>query len=360
MDSNLPNQLKVVAEHVNGEVRKYFSEHLRIARDIDPVFEESLANIQTFVLRGGKRARSFLTWCAYRLTATENSSIYQVCTAVELHHFYLCTIDDMADRDTVRHGGPTLQQVYRKQFAHLSQGEQEHKSRFMGEISAALIENAALELLATAGFSAEKKQESLLHLLRIMTEQTAAGWLIHHDQNEEKLAETSEERFIRGLKHVTAFYTFVGLLYIGSTLANVTPEIQKVLKEYGSVVGTAFQIYDDILGLFGDPKETGKSAANDVKEGKKTLLLQRAHRASTVEDKTFLEYASGNHDLSEDEIERVRNIVRKTGALEDVKKEAKQMVEEGKAALKQLQTSCDPEIICLLEDVADFIIDRKN
>lgn len=351
--------LSRVALLVQRELQRFFEERLKHAKTVDPIHLHTVTALQEMVLRGGKRIRPYLCWCGYKLAGgTEDKKIIRVGAAVELLHNYLLNLDDMADRDTVRHGGPTLEVSYAKSlFSGYPKSTRAHYSRSWAEIAGAILNTYIYELIRTSGFSPEQIVESLEIVDTHMLEETAVGWQIHMMQNHEPLSQANEERFEKGLRLVTAQYTFVNPLLLGVVFAGKRSAFESVLTTYGIHVGMAFQIQDDILGLFGKTEETGKAVGNDVREGKKTLLIQYAYQHCNGEDKTFLKKVVGSA-ITEKELERVRTIVSKSGSLQYSQEKAKRYVADGVMALESLKTG-DPLIKQQLTEIAQFVIQRK-
>ena len=146
-------------------------------------------------------------------------------------------------------------------------------------------------------------------------------------------------------------------LLLGTIFAGKRSVFESALTTYGTHVGTAFQIHDDILGLFGKTEETGKAVGNDVREGKKTLLIQYAYRHCNGEDQKFLEKVVGS-TMTEKELEQVQAIIKKSGSLQYSQDKAKKHVEDGIAAVRALETG-DRMIKQHLIEVAQFVIQRK-
>lgn len=351
--------LSRVAHLVQQELRMFFQERLKRAKTLDSIHIDTVTALQEMVLRGGKRIRPYVCWCGYKLAGgTEDKKIIRVGAAVELLHNYLLNLDDMADRDTVRHGGPTLEVSYAQSlFSGYPKNTRAHYARSWSEIAGAVLNTYIYELIRTSDFSSEKIVESLEIIDTHMLEETVVGWEIHMMQNREPLSQANEERFEKGLRLVTAQYTFVNPLLLGVVFAGKRSVFEPVLTAYGTHVGTAFQIQDDILGLFGKTEETGKAVGNDVREGKKTLLIQYAYQHCNGEDQKFLERVVGSA-ITEKELERVRAIVRKSGSLQYSQEKAEKYVEDGVTALLSLKTG-DPLIKQQLAEIAQFVIQRK-
>jgi len=352
-------QLKAfVAAHtplVLEEIRNFFTEQ-KTASDLAPHFLHSLENIEEFVLRGGKNVRSLLTILAFRLGGQTDAAIYQAAAGVELFHKHILNIDDMADRDEQRYGGPTLQKKYEQEFNTWQDAA--HHGRSFAEIDGTLLGSFAFELVRTSQFSPEKILAVMEVMNRTMYWRTVMGWQIHYFQNYQPLAEANEEEFLRGIDLVSSEYTFVAPLKIGLILAGKSEDevLKSALMTYAQKVGRAFQIQDDILGVFGDTEETGKPVGNDIREGKKTLLLQRAFQNASPEDKKFLVAVCGQ-PLDQEQLEKVRQLMKQTGALQYSQEMAAQLVREGLLAISPLHNS---EEKAVLGDLSEHVIERKK
>lgn len=350
---------------VRAALHTYFSEKKAWASQINHLLEESFSNLEEYMLRGGKFVRPFLTELGYRLAGGKLlPDMGKVGAAVEIFKNYVLNIDDMADRDTLRHGGPTLEMEYRSLFSQTDPITQAHYGRSFSEVVGGVLATGAAELLLTAKVgTAEQRAKALLTLEEHLLQITAAGWQIHFHQNLQPLSQASEQEFLRGLELVNAHYTFIGPLLVGTALTGNT-KLDSVFREYGVAAGLAFQLHDDVLGLFGDTDKTGKAVGNDVREGKKTVLLQAAYRNAAKKDQAFLEKACGNASLSPKQVARVQQIVKSTGGLEYSEQLAQRYMEKAVAALKQYDQSVPgflhkPEAQYLIE-LAEFVISRDR
>jgi geranylgeranyl diphosphate synthase type I len=320
----------------------------------------SIEVLENFVFRGGKNIRSLLVIIGYRLAGGRGEEIFQTAAGIELMHKHILNLDDMADRDEQRYGGLTIWQEYVNEFRDQKWSTPEHHGRTMSEIDGTLLGSFAFEMVRAAHFPAEINLQVIGLMNHIMYWQTVAGWQIHYYQNHLPLAEANEAEFIKGQELVTAQYTFVAPLLIGLTCAgkSADPTFVQPLTEFGRAVGTAFQMQDDILGLFGDSAQTGKPVGNDIREGKKTILLQRAYKAANPADKKFLEDVCGR-DLQTGELERVQKIVQDTGALQQAQQLAKEAIKSGLKELEKLPNSAAQEELQTLKDLALYVIERS-
>lgn len=355
--SQLPQFMQTHTPQIQQALKNFLAEQHKLAPELTPHWAESIDTITDFVMRGGKAIRPLLVVLSYQLFGGKEDAVYAVAAGVEMLHKYLLNMDDIADRDEKRYGGPTIWQFY--QLKYQDWQDKEHHGRTLAEVDGVLMASFATELVRTANFPANK----ILDVLGIMNQRsywkTIAGWKIQYFMNHTALPDATEEEFLKGLELVTGQYSFVAPLKIGALLAGVKESSteMKALEEYGHHIGRAFQLHDDVLGLFGEPEETGKPVGNDVREGKKTLLLQRAYKKSNKADQKFLTDVCGRN-LTASELKRVQEIVKETGALAESEKLAKESVEKGIAALAVLDQQKNE--VELLKELANFVIERKK
>lgn len=345
-----------VTRLINEEIERFFDQKLASTAKTDRHIHDMVGVLKEYSLRGGKHIRPFLTWCGYCVAGgRDEKNIIRAATGVGLLHFYILNLDDMADRDTLRHGGPTLEEYYKTSLINIPPEHRGHYARSFSEIAGALLNTYAYECIRTSGFDPQDIIEALGIFNKEMFEDTAAGWLIHMHQNWQNVSEATEEEFIKGLNLVTAQYTFVGPLLIGATLAGTGKKYFSALREYGLHVGTAFQIHDDILGLFGDESVTGKAVGNDLREGKKTLLIQYAYRHGNSHEREVIKRALGG-TVDDEVLGQVQQIVQNTGGLEYGKKLAKGYVKRGIKSLEKIFQQSEARVT--LRDLSEYIIQR--
>jgi geranylgeranyl diphosphate synthase type I len=210
-------------------------------------------------------------------------------------------------------------------------------------------------ILADSDFSDEIKTR----ILRCFNRQllvTAFGQAL--DVNLELMTELAEEDILKIHHYKTANYTITGPLQCGALFAEADEKEVEKIEQYGLPVGIAFQLRDDELGLYSDEKTLGKPIGSDVKENKNTILHLKALELAKGEDKDFIRRAYGNRNLAEKELERVRKITEKTGALAYSQKMARELVEEGKKFVPQITTN--PERQETLYKMADFMVERES
>jgi geranylgeranyl pyrophosphate synthase len=230
---------------------------------------------------GGKRIRPHLVNAAYLgLGGTDRALATRVGVAFEVLHTAFLIHDDVIDRDTVRRGEPNVASRFAGRA--LARGAGDRASEVLGETAAVLAGDLALSLahreIAMLAIEPERRVR-LLDILDRAVFVSAAGELA--DVVHAGSAEPPEvARVLATLEQKTAVYSFECPLTAGAVLAGANEAAVGALARYGRFVGVAFQITDDILGVFGDPVTTGKSTASDLREGKQTALT--AHAATTT------------------------------------------------------------------------------
>lgn len=351
------NSLTDYSREVHLTLEEFFKTQEVEARKVDNTLVDSLAVLREFSLRGGKAVRSYLVGLAYSMAGgAPNPGLLKVASAIDLHHKHLLILDDIADRDQERYGGPTVEWAYKKQFAKIK--DSDHRARTFAMMDGVWLGALSRELLLESGFEPTKLLACIQILNTVMFRDTLAGWQIHGLECDKKIAQVTPEEFTKGLELVTARYTFEGPFKIGLTLAgNQDQKLEASLTKYSQKVGTAFQIHDDILGLFGDSDKTGKPVGNDVREGKKTLLIQYAYAHVDRKQQEFLESVVSNPNISQEEIGKVQEIVKASGALKDSQVIEEKMINQGIEALERLPDS--PEKQTLIE-LAHFVIQRDR
>ena len=361
--------LKSCAGVIQNDLSDFFKEKKEEARLVDETLLQLTTILEEQVLRGGKRVRGFLVVVGSSLAKGSGdqdstaANLVRVSSAVELYHSYLCALDDIADRDEMRHGGPTLEVVFRTLYPEISPQAQTHFYRTLAEFTSALLGTYATDALRSAELKDSKLNKILKLINQVSISQPMAGWMIHYKQNQEDIQTVSEDRFIKGLELVTAQYTFTSPLLIGLAQAGHPTEhdpVADLLHAYGKAAGTAFQMRDDEIGMFGDPAVTGKPIGNDLREGKKTLLLQHAWKHGSSEDKTVISSAI-NTDFSRETYEEIVKIMKKTGAIENSELKKQQFAAKALSILDELETmDLDAKQIQILRELTQYTIERDH
>ncbi|MBS1673479.1 MAG: polyprenyl synthetase family protein [Actinobacteria bacterium] len=279
---------------------------------------------------GGKLLRPRLVLSAHRAFADEPSDdAIRAAAAVELLHLAFLLHDDVIDRDLIRRGGPNL--IALRRDAALAVGADEDAALRYGAscaiLAGDLLLSAAHRLIAGLEVPSAPRG-ALLQVLADAVDAAAVGE--HADILLGLRGDADEAAILRTMEHKTARYSFGAPLRIGALLGGAPPAAVEALGFIGATIGIAFQARDDVLGVFGDPRQTGKSALSDLREGKMTLLIAHARTAPAWNAVSAL---FGDTDLDDDGATALRDAIRRSGALDRTEAVISSLVVEARASM---------------------------
>ena len=325
--------LKQYKSRVDRELERFFNQKLKKAEKIDPSSKEMVRLLKEYNLRGGKRIRAAMVYYGYR--CFKNSKLNEILKAtmsIELVQSYLLIHDDIIDNSDIRRGKPALHKSYEKIYKNYPKNiNPSHFGASMAIIAGDILAAFANEILAKLKLK-EKYKTKAIGKLNWVNHTVIYGQALDMLSNFKPIT-ASDVSLIHRMK--TASYTVEGPLHIGALLAGANNKQLKILSNYGIPLGKAFQIQDDILGLFGDEKKTGKPADSDLKEGKQTLLILKALEKADPKQKQIIKKALGNPKLTKSQLNQVRNIVKQTGSLGFCHDKAKEMIIQAKSAIQK-------------------------
>jgi len=286
--------------------------------------------------QGGKRVRPALVLATYDGFGGRDPSIATpVAVSFELLHTAFLIHDDVIDRDVARRGVANIAGRFSERaMAHGAATDQAGvwataAAILAGDLALSEAHRAIALLPVTAVLRGR-----LLDLLDRAVFVSAAGELADVT-NTAALQPLSVSDVIATLENKTAVYSFEGPLQAGALLAGATEAAIEAVGLFGRLVGVAFQLTDDILGIYGDPAKTGKSAVTDLREGKQTALI--AH-AGTTPAWSIIAPLMGKPDLSEAEADVARRHLTACGARYATENLAQDHVDRAIASL-------DPDLI---------------
>ena len=333
-------------------------EYLRsIGSELNPVAEA----MHQFITDSGKRLRPIFSYVGYLGTgATADQSIIDASASLELVHVCALMHDDVMDGSDTRRGAPAIHRAF--EALHKSEKLQGSAEQY-GISAAILLGDLALiwsaKALHNSGIAAETliRAQAMYDEMRI---ELMAGQYL--DIHEGALATQSVERSLKVARYKSGKYTIERPLHFGAALGSTAPaELQKIYSAYGLPLGEAFQLRDDVMGVFGDPQETGKPAGDDIREGKRTVLMAKAFQNLNQTDSTgaaTLSKALGNPLLSNDDVERVRSIITESGALNELEQLITDLTDQAVAALNAPVLHSDAREI--LTELATVVTRRKS
>ncbi|WP_447035157.1 polyprenyl synthetase family protein [Streptomyces sp. DSM 118878] len=318
---------------VGHTLDRILRERLDAARDIDVTFADDIARrVARFTLDGGKRMRSqFLWWslraCGGPADAARTEAALRLAAGLELIQTCALVHDDVMDGSPLRRGGASVHRDLSAQYARPDGAE-----RAFGGSAAILVGDLALawadDVVAATALSppAERRVRGLWQAMR--TEMVAGQYLDLHGQ---ATGARSMSRAIRTAALKSALYSVERPLALGAAVAEADEAVTEALCSAGRCAGLAFQLRDDLLGAFGDPRHTGKPSGEDLREGKLTYLVEvaraRATAAADHESLALLDSTVGNREASEGELDRVRHVLVATGARTAVQDKIQRLAE---------------------------------
>jgi geranylgeranyl diphosphate synthase, type I len=317
-----------------------------------------------FALEGGKRLRPAFVWWGYRGAGgapdgPDAEAAIRASCSVELLHVCALIHDDIMDGSEVRRGRPAMhvgfaglhrRLAWRGDPAAFGQGA----AMLMGDLAFTWADVA----LAEAGLADDRLAAALKAFNRLRSELMGGQYL---DLVEARRGAPDEDAVRRVLTYKSGKYTIERPLHLGLALAAGAagpPGLAAAYSAYGLPLGEAFQLRDDILGVFGAPEVTGKPAGDDLREGKETYLVMLARRRAGQADRQLLEGALGNAKLSEDEVAELRRLITGCGALEATEARIAELLAQAKTALAAARGIAEPARQALAA-LADHVTDRS-
>jgi geranylgeranyl diphosphate synthase, type I len=263
---------------------------------------------------GGKRFRASFCYWGFRAVQDEGyveEHLVRAAAALELLHASALVHDDFMDASDTRRGRPSTHRAFEQQ--HREQGWGGDPVQY-GAAAAILLGDLLLswadELLRTSGFDRDRVIDALGYFDTTRGEVIAGQFL---DVSVQARRASDVEVAMTVLRYKSAKYSVERPLHIGAALAGSTPEVIGALTGFGLPLGEAFQLRDDLLGVFGDPAVTGKPAGDDLVEGKRTVLVALALEHAGEEDARELDARLGT-PLAAAEVDRLRQIIEVSGA----------------------------------------------
>ncbi len=320
------------------------------AQKTDPLCEKALKNFKSYA-KGGKMIRGGLTLLGYKIAkGTKEKEALKAAVAIEIIQSFLLVHDDWMDKDSLRRGRKTIHFQYQKNPSL------KHYAACMAVSIGDFGHSFAHKIITDLDIKDSHKIEALSYLLRLEIN-TVYGQMMDLTYDIQKNVSWDQIIKVRELK--TAYYTMVMPLLTGSTLAaGKNEKRKKAIISYGLPVGIAFQLQDDILGIFGDQEKFGKSTSSDLTEGKKSLLLVKALELSKGKDKKTLKAVFGNPKATSKQIEKARQIIKDSGALEHCQNLAQSLVKKGIKAIPKITTN--KEYASILETLALYVVSRSK
>jgi len=330
---DLNDFISEVASKVNSAVSK-------ITGNPEELYEATFHILKA----GGKRLRPALLFASGLAFGAKEEDLLPFAVGVELFHNFTLVHDDIMDNDDFRRGVPTVHRVYGIPMAILS-----------GDLL------FSLSMLIPLSHCAEKMQSNRCieasRKLAWASVTVAEGQAL--DMMFEKMAEVTEEQYFDMIYKKTAALIEASV-YMGGILGKAGEEELKLLSRYGRDIGLAFQIVDDILGIYGNEEETGKPLYSDLREGKKTLMVIKAIQLSGPSERKLIDEVLGKRNLEREKYARVAELMERLGVLEYARSKAEGLVSDALQSIRELEKKADQAYLSVLKDMALLVIKRRK
>jgi geranylgeranyl diphosphate synthase, type I len=321
-------------ERVDAELAGFLAGRAQAFAALGPDLVPVSDAARSMVLDGGKRLRpsfAYWGWRTVRSGDDDDRALVTAAASLELLHACALVHDDVMDASDTRRGRPAAHAAFARM--HREAGWTGDPEAF-GTAAAILLGDLLLSWADAMFTSAGLAPAVITHARTVydeMRQLVMAGQYL--DVLVQARGAFSADEALRVIEFKTSKYTVEGPLHLGAAAAGAPPEVFTALTGYGLALGEAFQLRDDVLGVFGDPSVTGKPAGDDLREGKHTLLTALAMESADAEQSDLLRRSLGDRALDDDQIERLRRVIVTTGALDQVERRIAERTDEARAAL---------------------------
>jgi geranylgeranyl diphosphate synthase type I len=354
VSEQLPVFMDAIAGRVETRIAALLDADAPRWAGLDPDLAPPLASLRRLVMGGGKRLRPAFCYWAFvgRGGQPDDPRVTDAGAALELLHTSALIHDDVIDSSERRHGTDTIHVEFERRHADASwRGDGGH----FGEGVAILVGDLAFVYADMALGDAPKAAWEVFHQLRL--EVNIGQYL---DLLGSAAADANPEKARRICQYKSAKYTIERPLHLGAALADPhgLAEVAGPLTAYGLPLGEAFQLKDDLLGVFGDPEVIGKPVGDDLREGKPTLLFALARQAAVGTAARILDDRVGAADLTGSEVVTLQGIFEETGARAQVEATLDLLVDQSLAAASALPVT--EEARQALIELARFVAGRDR
>lgn len=334
---------KRLAEYFDREIKLGFGFNQRQKS----VVRNMLLHAKEHNLRPAKRLRGSFVYYGYLLGKNRvTESVWTAALAVEVVHTALLMHDDFMDRDIVRRGGPTTHKYFE------AKTNNPHYGNSMAVDAGDAVLCAGFDLLA--GVAGKKVMGQMLRAIV----NTAHGQA--YDITLETLNRWREDDVINLHKAKTAIYTYENPLKIGGMMAEIPEQALGILHNYAMDGGVAFQLQDDILGVFGTPEKTGKSADSDLLQGKCTMLVLKVFNDGTNGQQSAVRKVWGKLKAARKDLDDAKQAIIDSGSLKYSNDLARKYAAKAAKTASFLRSlNLNSEAIDYIQGIAEYMVNRK-
>ncbi|MHB8189304.1 MAG: polyprenyl synthetase family protein [Ferrimicrobium sp.] len=346
----MPDSVTQVSEWLDSAIAKFFLSETRRWESINPTFVAPIAALQGFVEAGGKRIRPSFCYWAYVGAGGDpaDGSIVNILLGLELLHSFALIHDDVMDRSDLRRGEPSMHRRFTD--SHRSSNWRGDAVQF-GAAAAVLIGDMAFAYADRLFDGASAETRSVFSDLKL---EVNFGQYLDMMGSAAEVGDAAVAEQIATYK--SGKYTIERPMHIGVSLAGALGRFEAGISHFALPLGLAFQLRDDLLGVFGDPLRTKKPVGDDLREGKSTLLVSLARQTLTLSGQVDFDHRFGRRDIDEDDVAAMQRLIEGSGARERIELRIAELHDEALSALEALEFSSEAR--AALVEMAAFVVER--
>jgi len=325
-----------------------------ISTELSPVSEALTA----FLLDSGKRLRPLFAYAGFVAAGGAlEKPVVRAMAALELLQACALIHDDLMDGSDTRRGKPSIHRHF--ETIHV-QDELDGFAPQYGLSAAVLLGDLALvwsdQMLNRAGLTTDQFARVFPYYNEMRVELMAGQFLDIHEQTQKT---TSVDRSMKIARYKSGKYTIERPLHLGAAMTtSASPEVFAALSAYGLPLGEAFQLRDDLLGVFGDPSVTGKPAGDDLREGKRTVLIAMTNDRQSEAQREIARKHFGKPDLDAQGVEILREIIESTGARAELEATIERLTDQALTAAQSAVFTEDGN--AMLAELANVATKRSS
>ena len=335
-----------VPKHVRAELADFLKDREPQIAKIGKPVTEAIEHLERFILDGGKRIRPLYAWAGFvaadgLLGDEDPQAVLRAASSLEFIQSCALIHDDIVDASDTRRGNPTVHRAVEAKHRELGWTG---SSEDFGRAAAILIGDMSLvwaeDMFLDSGISQAAIQRAREPWREMRTE-VIGGQLL--DVSLEAAAIESVELSDSVNRFKTAAYTIERPLHLGAAIAGAPQSLVEAFRGYGRDIGVAFQLRDDQLGVFGDPKITGKPSGDDLREGKRTVLMAIALQRADEQDPAAAQFLRENLGTTADPVvlSKMAQLIEDSGAPAEIEKRIDDLTQSGLAHLAKANVNSD-------------------
>ena len=324
-----------------------------ISTELTPVSD----SLSSFLLDSGKRLRPLFAYAGFLASGGSlDKPVVRAMASLELLQACALIHDDLMDGSDTRRGKPSIHRHFESRHV---QDDLDGFAPHYGLSAAVLLGDLALvwsdQMLNSAGLTTAQFTALLPYYNEMRVELMAGQFLDIHEQTQKA---TSVDRSMKIARYKSGKYTIERPLHLGAAMTSASSEIFTALSAYGLPLGEAFQLRDDLLGVFGDPSVTGKPAGDDLREGKRTVLIAMTNDRQSEAQREIARKYFGKPDLDAQGVAVLREIIESTGAREELESTIERLTDQALTAAQSAVFTQDGN--AMLVELANIATKRSS